>query len=162
MEIVRLSIVLGGRSWSALGKFVVILAILCVIISYSISVQYAEGADWKIVTSSEDRTTVYYIDSDSISYEPPGIVRIWGKTVYQKGSDQYGKYKYLLCVWEIDCSERRFRVPEIVPYDNSDHIVPLAPALWNQLLSLRSNPQSGWKNITLGSAVEAIAKKICK
>ena len=75
------------------------------------------GEDWKYLGEAMDGT--FFYDATSITRPSENIVRVWVKLSYnedgilemvRKHGPKYKELSYALVSWEIDCSNKRYRI----------------------------------------------------
>jgi hypothetical protein len=90
----------------------------------------AWGEDWKYLEKDEEG--IWFYDSENIECLANNIIRVWAQKIYDpKGVsaavEKYGKdymnLDHALTVWEIHCSQRKFRFVSSIFYSKDNSII---------------------------------------
>jgi hypothetical protein len=123
---------------------------------------YAEawGADWSLF-SATDKDISYY-DKASISHPSKNVIRVWNKTVLtEKGlidmvgtlGKNFERASYLIDLWEINCTEKMFRILTSTCYSKEGEVV---------YSNVSTKPLPEYRFIVPESVAETLIKEICK
>jgi hypothetical protein len=129
----------------------------------------SEEERWKLAGKSRT-DTLWYIDTESISYPSKDVVSVWVKTVpentatgYVEGTEStddilkkiqekyFGDYKYTEGLWELDCARSMFRLLYFCVYSKG-----------NKVITSPLTPDAEWSSIIHGSVGESIQEAVCK
>jgi Surface-adhesin protein E len=88
------------------------------------------GAGWKYL--EKDDEGIWFYDSENIECLANNIIRVWAKKIYDtKGVsaavEKYGKdymnLDHVLTVWEIHCSQKKFRLVSSIFFSKDNSII---------------------------------------
>lgn len=139
------------------------LLLIIHIISLTLPVLRAEGADWKHYAEAVNHDIKYYYNPESVENRPENIARVWTKIVplSQERKDEeiekrkksrltvegYDDYEYSLRFFEINCMDKLYNKLSYVDYDSRNTI--LASHHFNSPLWLHMVPESSTEQLIL-------------
>jgi len=128
------------------GLFIFLLSIGFFLLSAS-----AEGANWEFITTNEDVTLSWYIDTESIRHISNTVVRAWIKALYKKPKPFDSKeIVEAIGYEEHDCAEMKKNVLQI------DHRYSDGTTVST------TNPVKEWSYITPDTIESVIHNYLCK
>jgi hypothetical protein len=119
------------------------------------------GEDWKYL--EKDDEGIWFYDSENMECLPSNIIRVRAKKMYdekavQAAVEKYGKdymnLDHVLTVWEIHCSQRKFRLISSIFYSKDNSII--------QGYDDEKERYFVPEDIPADSYIELLHKKICK
>ncbi|HUO77562.1 MAG TPA: surface-adhesin E family protein [Thermodesulfovibrionales bacterium] len=148
-----------------------VLGTLLLICSMGLLPPYADPEEERWRLAGKSRTdTLWYIDTESISYPSKDVVSVWVRTVpdttaagYVEGTEStddilkniqgkyFGDYKYTEGLWELDCARSMFRLLYFSVYSKE-----------NKIITSPLTPDADWSYIIQGSVGETIQEAVCK
>jgi hypothetical protein len=138
-------------------RFVVLFIAAAVAFTFFVNGKSAVAADsgkekekWEVIFVSVDegKTLTYYGNPESVSATPEKTVKMWVKTVGEKGGKFFSdrqrmlktagkdetRYHYTKMLWEMDCKKKKFKVLSITENDDKGNVIAAADYPKNEWL----------------------------
>lgn len=126
-----------------------ILSLLFIIVVSVVST-IAEGAEWKLISRSEDQNISVFVDNENIKHISENIIRAWVKMLLKEAVPINSKYAtYTLGYEEHDCITRKIKLLQLTFY-------------YTDGTNDNANPKEEWVDIKPDTIQSAVHKFLCK
>ena len=121
----------------------------------------AEGADWKFIGKDDEGLWMY--DAETLKGDAHDRIKVQTRKIYERKAvlaavDKYGeKYKnldYVLAEWEIDCSQKKFKLCSAIFYSQENSVIERYHAGEKGCLTPEEIPSDSY--------LEILRKKVCR